>query len=150
MGVELTEIHVEIDSSSTWVHTTAGMRCGLIRRQQDRWLSKDVTGGLALSPTGEKVDSDRISKNGIMTLQWQREKKKILAFSSCWKERMCVALAAERQPSCDHKGNQCEDKPRKTNKPSSYLFHTVFDDKALKISLSVEFPVWKKINFILA
>lgn len=48
---------------------------------------------------------------------------------------MCVALAAERQPSCDHKGNQCEDKPRKTNKPSSYLFHTVFDDEALKISL---------------
>ncbi|XP_047589050.1 uncharacterized protein LOC125102189 [Lutra lutra] len=53
---------------------------------------------------------------------------------------MCVALAAERQPSCDHKGNQCEDKPRETDKPRAYLFHTVFDDEALEISLSLEFP----------
>lgn len=94
------------------------------------------------------MDSDRIFKNGIILYNDQKEK--ILAFSPCWKERMCVALAAEWQPSCDHKGNQSEDKPRETDKPSSYLFHTVFEDQALETSLSLEFPLWKKINFILA
>lgn len=118
LTVSNSAIHIErymlkqADSSSMWAHATAGMR-----GQQDGWLSKGVLRGQSLpqdltgsrsglqphwTESGFSQNIQEWNHDSTMT----KKKKKILAFSPGWKERVCVGLAAEWQPPCNHEGNQ--------------------------------------------